>query len=370
LGLTGSVKKTTGALIATNPDDFWDGNLLEPVNHTEIPLKGQVGVATWTGTAPSGVKSAGPAGSGFCNDWTSASNSLSTQIGDSHQKDGRWLAGTPNAITCAYTSLRHYCISTLPPSTPTPTPTPQPIPITAAQLCSPLTQSLTLVNGVTSAAALTSSIGSSAGWSAPAGTPASGTGATFAPAFASAGTHTVTVRNTTKPSFGFINVNGDNEVSTVDAQAVIDFLNATAPTPQPGNGGPLQNQANRFDVNGDGQVSTIDSVLVINFLNTPGQSSIPSNQSSCSVTVTGGGSNPTPTAIAAPSTAPGLSAQFVVPIDNEVVTLGEALDVRVKLTETDASKVVCQEWLLDGVPIANAQWEGGQSPDLSATPCQ
>lgn len=72
-----------------------------------------------------------------------------------------------------------------------------------------------------------------------------------------------------------------------------------------------------------------------------------------------------------PTTQPaGVGAEFLVPIDNEVVAPGDALDVRIKLTETSAAQLTCQEWILDGVTLTSANWESGQSPDLSAGPCQ
>lgn len=77
----------------------------------------------------------------------------------------------------------------------------------------------------------------------------------------------------------------------------------------------------------------------------------------------GGGDQPAP-----PGPLP--RAEFIVPESGEVVPANVALDVRLKLTETSRRTLTCQQWFLDGVPLPPNDWEGGQSPDLSAEPCQ
>lgn len=63
------------------------------------------------------------------------------------------------------------------------------------------------------------------------------------------------------------------------------------------------------------------------------------------------------------------SAEFVVPVDDEVVTANVDMDTRVKLTDVGASNLSCQEWILDGKTLTNSDWVDGQSPDLSEGAC-
>jgi len=77
----------------------------------------------------------------------------------------------------------------------------------------------------------------------------------------------------------------------------------------------------------------------------------------------GGDSNqqPTPT--------PQVAAEFVVPVDDEQLAANSDLDVRVQLTEITGTGLGCQQWKLNGQIITVNDWEGGQSPDLSAESC-
>jgi hypothetical protein len=72
----------------------------------------------------------------------------------------------------------------------------------------------------------------------------------------------------------------------------------------------------------------------------------------------------------APTATPNIpTAEFVVPVQDETVVADSAMDVRVKLTQTSTNELSCQQWILDGVELTTNDWDGGQSPDLSAGPC-
>lgn len=62
------------------------------------------------------------------------------------------------------------------------------------------------------------------------------------------------------------------------------------------------------------------------------------------------------------------TATFISPVSGATFAAGEPIPVQVHLQWQD-DPFTCQEWLLDGQPIANAAWVNGQSPDSSAGPC-
>lgn len=62
-------------------------------------------------------------------------------------------------------------------------------------------------------------------------------------------------------------------------------------------------------------------------------------------------------------------AEFIAPLDSEQVLLGDNLDVLVQLTKTTGTSLGCQQWKLNGHVLTVNDWVGGQSPDLSAEPC-
>jgi uncharacterized membrane protein YgcG len=64
-----------------------------------------------------------------------------------------------------------------------------------------------------------------------------------------------------------------------------------------------------------------------------------------------------------------VKAQFIVPANNDDLTAGVALDVRVRLDGVTLQDLGCQEWLLDNQQILPEQWVEGQSPDLSSGSC-
>jgi hypothetical protein len=167
-----------------------------------------------------------------------------------------------------------------PTTSPTPTSTIGVVPIIASQLCTPVTQT----RAINATASFTSSLGSTATWSAPGGDVTAGTGASFSTKFAAAGTKTVTVTNTAKPAQGYVNVNGDSQVSIADFNDVFAIINNGGPA-QVGTGASHQNQVNRFDVNGDGRVTLLDATLIHNLINTPG-TTLTAQNSTCTVQVT------------------------------------------------------------------------------------
>lgn len=71
-----------------------------------------------------------------------------------------------------------------------------------------------------------------------------------------------------------------------------------------------------------------------------------------------------------PTTTPQVRAEFLSPLDDELFTVGDPIDVQVQLSETNVTKLSCQQWFLDGVPLTGTQWDNGQSPDLSGETCQ
>jgi hypothetical protein len=85
--------------------------------------------------------------------------------------------------------------------------------------------------------------------------------------FSNVATVTIEVRAPTPSPPNRLDVNGDNEVSALDALLVFNHLSAAASRPTPEGESFAARASDNCDVSGDGHVSAIDALLILNQLN-------------------------------------------------------------------------------------------------------